>query len=138
VYKTPFPIHGMWNCRDGCLDLFHRQLFPDLKNEGLKKSIPSKQSIPNATLRIISNPIPDILYGYDRISFAEHQAELISLGNAPVANSQDLLFPFFMVEFKRRKFVGSYDRRPASTLRHGSASRRMKPWIHRYIRGYYT
>jgi len=86
------------------VNLFHSYLFPDLKKEGLKRSISlpmSKHTVPNTDAALcISTPAPDILYGYNRSSFPEHQADLISLGNSPVANSQDLLFPFFLIEFK--------------------------------------
>ncbi|KAG5293640.1 hypothetical protein I7I50_04117 [Histoplasma capsulatum G186AR] len=46
-------------------------------------------------------PVPGILYGYNRdVAFFQHTAYLLATGTESVANSQDLLYPFFDVEFK--------------------------------------
>jgi hypothetical protein len=50
----------------------------------------------------VSTPMPDILYGYNRTgAFTEvQQAQFNSMGNEMTANSQDLIYPFFVIEFK--------------------------------------
>lgn len=48
----------------------------------------------------VSTPGPDLLYGYKRgPAFPRQQAQLISMGAEPVANTARLLYPFFVVEF---------------------------------------
>ena len=50
----------------------------------------------------VSNPVPDMLYGYDRLGAftrTEH-AQFNSMGNTMVANDQNLIYPFFVVKFK--------------------------------------
>lgn len=46
--------------------------------------------------------MPDILYGYNRIgAFTEkQQTQFNSMGNEMTANSQNLVYPFFVIEFK--------------------------------------
>lgn len=61
----------------------------------------SRHAVPNygSSLRI-GNPIPDMLYGYSRHhAFPSQQTQLISMGTEPIANNQDLLYPFFVIEF---------------------------------------
>jgi hypothetical protein len=42
-----------------------------------------------------------MLYRYDRYGeFPQQQAQLISIGTEMVANSQDWIYPFFVIEFK--------------------------------------
>ncbi|KAF5007161.1 hypothetical protein FDECE_6514 [Fusarium decemcellulare] len=50
----------------------------------------------------LSNPVPDMLYGYNRPqAFSNNQRTQISTtGNSAVANSEGLLCPFFAIEFK--------------------------------------
>lgn len=49
----------------------------------------------------VSNPVPDMLYGYSRHgAFAQQQPQLNSMGREPVANNQGLIYPFFVIEFK--------------------------------------
>lgn len=62
----------------------------------------SRHAVPNAGPQFrVSNPTPDMLYGYSRHhAFPGQQTQLISLGTEPVANSQDLMYPFFVIEFK--------------------------------------
>ncbi|KAK0628624.1 hypothetical protein B0T17DRAFT_478615, partial [Bombardia bombarda] len=64
----------------------------------------SRHAVPNAGPQFkISNPIPDMLYGYSRHhAFPDQQTQLISMGNEMdgAANSQSLMYPFFVIEFK--------------------------------------
>ncbi|EHK48411.1 hypothetical protein TRIATDRAFT_178855, partial [Trichoderma atroviride IMI 206040] len=64
----------------------------------------SRHAVPNAGSRFkISNPIPDMLYGYSRHhAFPDQQTQLISMGNEMngTANNQSLMYPFFVIEFK--------------------------------------
>ena len=49
----------------------------------------------------VSNPIPDTLFGYKSyITFLQQQKELSSLGHERNANSEALLFPFLIIEYK--------------------------------------
>jgi len=64
----------------------------------------AKHVVPNtgSTLKV-SNPVPDILYRYNRfVAFPEQNTQLISMGNEMngTANAQSLMYPFFVVEFK--------------------------------------
>jgi hypothetical protein len=59
----------------------------------------SKHAVPDVGSKFkVSTPIPDMLFGYK--AFPQQQAQLISLGNEMVANSQGLIYPFFVIEFK--------------------------------------
>ncbi|KAJ8107781.1 hypothetical protein ONZ43_g6628 [Nemania bipapillata] len=62
----------------------------------------SRHAVPNAGPQFkVSNPIPDMLYGYSRHhAFPGQQTQLISMGTEPVANNQDLMYPFFVIKFK--------------------------------------
>jgi hypothetical protein len=50
----------------------------------------------------VSTPWPDMLYRYNRLGAFTHgqQTQLISIGNEMIANTQDLILPFFLIEFK--------------------------------------
>ncbi|KAJ4265089.1 hypothetical protein NW762_005335 [Fusarium torreyae] len=50
----------------------------------------------------ISNPVPDMLYGYNRSSAfgVDQRKQIADGGNVAVANSEGLLCPFFAIEFK--------------------------------------
>ena len=49
----------------------------------------------------VSIPKPDLVYGYNRGTFSMQQStNLWSMGTEMVANSQDLLYPFFVAELK--------------------------------------
>lgn len=49
----------------------------------------------------LATPVPDILYGYNRdMAFSQHTVHLIATGIESIANSQDLIYPFFDIEFK--------------------------------------
>ncbi|CAK7233464.1 hypothetical protein SCUCBS95973_008603 [Sporothrix curviconia] len=64
----------------------------------------SRHAVPNAGPQLkISNPIPDMMYGYSRqYAFPEQQTQFISMGNLMdgTANTQSLMYPFLVVEFK--------------------------------------
>ncbi|KAK0655480.1 hypothetical protein B0T16DRAFT_397083, partial [Cercophora newfieldiana] len=64
----------------------------------------SRHAVPNAGPQFkVSNPIPDMLYGYSRHqAFPDQQTQLISMGNEMngTANNQSLMYPFFVIEFK--------------------------------------
>ncbi|KAK0655438.1 hypothetical protein B0T16DRAFT_314301, partial [Cercophora newfieldiana] len=62
----------------------------------------SRHAVPSSaetTLRV-SNPAPDMLYGYSDDAFPNQLKQLFSMGDEPVANSQLLMYPFFAIEFK--------------------------------------
>ncbi|KAI1106983.1 hypothetical protein F4804DRAFT_256427 [Jackrogersella minutella] len=62
----------------------------------------ARHAVPNAGSKLkVSTPVPDMLYGYNRQgAFPKQQAQLISMGTEMAANTQDLLYPFFVIEFK--------------------------------------
>lgn len=64
----------------------------------------SRHAVPKAGPRYkISNPIPDMMYGYSRHhAFPDQQTQFISMGNQMngTANSESLMYPFFVIEFK--------------------------------------
>ncbi|KAK0625092.1 hypothetical protein B0T17DRAFT_654884 [Bombardia bombarda] len=65
----------------------------------------SRHAVPSSakTKLRVSNPIPDMLYGYSRHhAFPNQQTQLISMGNEMdgAANNQSLMYPFFVIEFK--------------------------------------
>ncbi|OAA64239.1 hypothetical protein SPI_02886 [Niveomyces insectorum RCEF 264] len=62
----------------------------------------SRHAVPNAGLQFkVSKPVPDMLYGYSRHhAFPQQQTQLISMGSEPMANTQGLIYPFFVIEFK--------------------------------------
>lgn len=61
----------------------------------------SKHTVPQVDPKLkVSTPVPDMLYGYNRSAFPKQQVQLISMGSEVVANNQDLLYPFFAIEFK--------------------------------------
>ena len=63
----------------------------------------AKHAIPNfssSNLKVC-NPVPDMLYGYDsKGAFPQQQVQLRSMGGEKLANSQGMLYPFFVIEFK--------------------------------------
>ncbi|KAI5925494.1 hypothetical protein F4810DRAFT_658892 [Camillea tinctor] len=61
-----------------------------------------RNTVPNSGSKLkVSTPVPDMLYGYSRQgAFPDQQAQLISMGTDMAANTQDLLYPFFVIEFK--------------------------------------
>jgi hypothetical protein len=62
----------------------------------------SKHTVPNPhpTFKV-SNPAPDMLYGYDGAgAFPLQKPQLLSMEGQMVANNQNLIYPFFVIEFK--------------------------------------
>ncbi|KAM3071601.1 hypothetical protein ACMFMG_009477 [Clarireedia jacksonii] len=86
---------------------FQTNIFPDPEpSDSLKRTdrLPiAKHAIPEVGSNLkISGPVPDMLYGYNRTgTFTEgQQTQFNSKGNEMVANSQGLVYPFFVIEFK--------------------------------------
>lgn len=61
-----------------------------------------KHTVPSTGARLkVSNPVPDILYGYNyEGAFPQQQAEISSMELDPTANSQGSLYPFLVIEIK--------------------------------------
>ncbi|KAE8447224.1 hypothetical protein EG329_010918 [Mollisiaceae sp. DMI_Dod_QoI] len=89
-------------------DYFRDRVFPkpnpgdDLRRSDRQPM--SRHAVPNygSSLRI-SNPTPDMLYGYSRHhAFPDQQTQLISMGNEMngTVNNQELMYSFFVIEFK--------------------------------------
>ena len=83
---------------------FQTNVFPNPKSSD---SLLRTDRLPMATVPDVgsnlkvSTPVPDMLFGYNRNgAFPQQQAQLISMGTEMVANSQDLIYPFFVIEFK--------------------------------------
>lgn len=86
-------------------EYFRNNVYPYPKSiDSLKRSDRqpmAKHTVPNTGSQLrVSNPAPDMLYGYSRNAFPQQQAQLISMGTDMVANNQDLIYPFFVIEFK--------------------------------------
>ncbi|KAK0629051.1 hypothetical protein B0T17DRAFT_606490 [Bombardia bombarda] len=90
-------------------DYFRDRVFPKPKQgDSLQRSDRqpmSRHAVPSSakTKLRVSNPIPDMLYGYSRHhAFPDQQTQLISMGNGMngTANTQGLMYPFFVIEFK--------------------------------------
>ncbi|KAL8380637.1 hypothetical protein RB595_005081 [Gaeumannomyces hyphopodioides] len=89
-------------------DYFRDRMFPKpLPGEDLRRSDRqpmSRHAVPNAGPQFkIGNPIPDMLYGYSRQhAFPNQQTQLISMGSGMngTTNTQQLMYPFFVIEFK--------------------------------------
>ncbi|KAK4196192.1 hypothetical protein QBC40DRAFT_287797 [Triangularia verruculosa] len=86
---------------------FRTNVFPyPTPSDGLKRcdrQPMARHTVPNIGAKLkISNPVPDMLYGYPRNgAFTRpQQAQFNSMGNIMVANSQNLIYPFFAIEFK--------------------------------------
>ncbi|KXX77075.1 hypothetical protein MMYC01_206328 [Madurella mycetomatis] len=78
--------------------------YPDL-TESLQRSDRqpmARHAVPSTGSKLkVSNPVPDMLYGYNRHgAFPQQQSQLISMGAEMVANNQGLIYPFFVIEFK--------------------------------------
>jgi hypothetical protein len=86
---------------------FKNEVFPDPGPSDVLQSsgrLPmSKHTVPDVGSKVkVSTPVPDILYGYNRLgAFTDGQkAQFTSMGNEMVANSDGLVYPFFVIEFK--------------------------------------
>ncbi|CAD6447926.1 dc4a75fa-256f-481d-b30a-852f5b3d22cc [Sclerotinia trifoliorum] len=67
-----------------------------VRNPMARHAVPCSESIAR-----VSTPVPDMLYGYKKFeSFPRQQTQLSFFGDGIIANSQNLMFPFFIVEFK--------------------------------------
>ena len=97
---------GMGSAEPKVEKYFQANIFPDPKSrDSLKRTdrLPMvKRAVPEIGSNLkVSGPVSDMLYGYDRNgAFPQQQAQLISMGTEIVANSQDLIYPFFVIEFK--------------------------------------
>jgi hypothetical protein len=84
---------------------FHTYIFPDPEPTDILKCtdrIPmAKHAVPDVGSKLkVSTPVPDMLFGYTDEAFRQQRTQLISIGNEIVANSQGLIYPFFVIEFK--------------------------------------
>jgi hypothetical protein len=86
---------------------FHAHIFPDPESsDSLKRTYRNpmaKHAVPDIGSKLkVSTPVPDMLYGYNRLGAFTHgqKAQFRSMGNEMLANSQGLIFPFFVIEFK--------------------------------------
>ncbi|EGC48115.1 conserved hypothetical protein [Histoplasma capsulatum var. duboisii H88] len=86
---------------------FVSKMFPALDgNESLrytKRHPLASHTIPKVAISDykLATPVPDILYGYNRdVAFSQHTSHLLATGTESIANSQDLLYPFFDIEFR--------------------------------------
>ena len=85
---------------------FRSRIFPE---SSLENSLKQNSELPLSNRVVvgaihpyrISTPKPDLIYGYRRDVFSLQQNSILwSMGDEMVANSQDLLYPFFVVEQK--------------------------------------
>ncbi len=85
---------------------FHAHVFPDPEPTDIlqrtDRNPMAKHAVPDFGSKLkVSTPVPDMLYGYNRLgAFPQQQAQLRSIGNEMVANTQGLVYPFFVIEFK--------------------------------------
>ncbi|MCJ1462003.1 hypothetical protein MMC07_000603 [Pseudocyphellaria aurata] len=85
-------------------DYFKDKIFP--KAAGIftrtARSSMARRVVPDTGTDIkVVTPAPDLLYGYHRLhAFPHQQAQLNSMGNEMEANGLNLLYPFFVMEFK--------------------------------------
>ncbi|KAL2753757.1 hypothetical protein ACRALDRAFT_1077331 [Sodiomyces alcalophilus JCM 7366] len=86
-------------------DYFRSTIFPNPGvTESLRRSDKQpifKHAVPSAVSIVqVSRPIPDVTYGYRDAAFPGQLPQIVSMGDALSANSQGLLCPFFVIEFK--------------------------------------
>jgi hypothetical protein len=87
---------------------FQRNVFPFPANtlesalECAAKHPMTRGVVPDAGSNLkVSSPWADMLYGYHRYeAFPQQQAQLISMRNEMLANSDHVVYPFLIVEFK--------------------------------------
>lgn len=85
---------------------FHAHVFPDPEPTDIlqrtDRNPMAKHAVPDFGSKLkVSTPVPDMLFGYNRNgAFPQQQTQLRSMGNEMVANTQGLLYPFFVIEFK--------------------------------------
>jgi hypothetical protein len=83
---------------------FNKNLFPvPGSSETLRrtdKNPMSKNTVPEIDSRMkLSTPVPDALFGYNRMAFFQHKAHLI-MADEFSPNPLNIVFPFLLVEFK--------------------------------------
>ncbi|EPE04167.1 hypothetical protein F503_04682 [Ophiostoma piceae UAMH 11346] len=70
----------------------------------LYRQVMGKHAVPHVSGRDdirVSTPVPDLLCGYKRMAaFAEQAIQLDDLGPEPSSHKADMIYPFFVVEFK--------------------------------------
>ncbi|CAK7213822.1 hypothetical protein SCUCBS95973_001929 [Sporothrix curviconia] len=86
-------------------DYFKEALFPDSDFEkGLMRATRQPmvrgRTPGRSQLAKVSNPIPDLLYGYSDTCFVAHAAGYSTVVDNVTANNQDMSLPFLAVEFK--------------------------------------
>jgi hypothetical protein len=87
-------------------DYFRGKIFPKPAPLDILKRIDRNPMAKKVVLDVgsklkVSTPCPDMLYGYNSLGgFPQQQVQLRSMGNEMVANTQDLIYPFFVIEFK--------------------------------------
>jgi hypothetical protein len=86
-------------------DYFRAKIFPKPEPGGsldrTDRQPMAKDTFLSAGSRLkISNPVPDMLYGYNNDAFPQQQTQLISMGTEMLANSEGLIYPFFAIVFK--------------------------------------
>ncbi|KAL5401003.1 hypothetical protein PMIN03_011903 [Paraphaeosphaeria minitans] len=84
---------------------FHDRIFSDFQQwdslDRADRQPMAKHAVPSTGSKYrVSNPVPDSLFGYHPAAFPQQQAQLLSMGAQPMANSQRLYYPFLVVEFK--------------------------------------
>ncbi|KAF7876396.1 hypothetical protein EAF04_001488 [Stromatinia cepivora] len=87
-------------------DYFKNKIFPKPASLDILKRIDrtpmAKKIVPDIGSKLkVSIPCPDMLYGYNSLgAFPQQQIQFRSMGNEMVANTQNLIYPFFVIEFK--------------------------------------
>jgi hypothetical protein len=83
---------------------FNKNLFPvPGSSEALRrtdKNPMSKNTVPEIDSRMkLSTPVPDALFGYNRMVFFQHKAHLV-MADEFSPNPLNIVFPFLLIEFK--------------------------------------
>lgn len=88
-------------------DYFRNKIFAKpAAQDSLKRidKIPmARQVVPDVKSQLkVSTPTPDMLYGYNRLGAFTHeqQVQFRSIRDEIITNSQDVMYPFFVIEFK--------------------------------------
>ncbi|KAF7867310.1 hypothetical protein EAF04_005393 [Stromatinia cepivora] len=87
-------------------EYFRTHLFPVPRStDALQRTVKipiAKHAVPDSGFTLkVSTPVPDILFGYRRKqAFPQQQTQFGFIGDEMVVNSQGLVYPFFVVEFK--------------------------------------
>ena len=87
-------------------DFFKAYIFPDPEPQDIlyhvDKSPMVRHAVPDVGSKLkVSIPYPDMLYGYNCVgAFPKQRVQIRSMDDEMVANTQGLLYPFFVIEFK--------------------------------------